>query len=259
MLIIFRACRENTLWYASRLRFTPLEECRTTFVVSREDVLYYPRMLPFFAFRAHLNKIIFIIICSDFLLTVGATLLAPIFALFITQQVQGGSARTVGFAIAIYWITKSVLQLPIAKVIDKNHGERDDYYSMVGGLFFASFVIAAYFFATHIWHVYALQALLGVADAFLLPPFYAVFTRHIDPGREGFEWSLRSSISFGGGSAVGGAMGGLLLALVGFGNIFLLASTFYFMSGIILLSLHPYIIPKTKNPVERILVEQKRI
>ena len=216
-------------------------------------------MLPFLAFRSHLNKVILIIIASDFLVTTGATLLAPIFALFITGQIQGGSVRAVGFAIAIYWAVKSVLQLPIARFIDKNRGEADDYYSMIGGLFLGSIVIALYFFAARVWHVYALQALLGVTDAFLIPPFYAVFTRHIDKGNEGFEWSLRSSVSFGGGSALGGALGGILLAIVGFRNIFLLAAALYFLSAIILTLLRPYIIPRTSLPVERTLIEQKRI
>ena len=210
-------------------------------------------------FFPSLNKVILVIIASDFLLTVGATLLAPIFALFITQQVNGGSAKVVGFAIAIYWIVKSLLQLPIARFIDRNHGETDDFYSMIGGLLFASLITAAYFFAYEVWHIYTLQALLGVADAFLLPPFYAVFTRHIDPGREGFEWSLRSSLSFGGGSAIGGALGGALLAIVGFRNIFLLAALLYFSSSIILFSLRRYIIPKTSRPVGRILIEHKRV
>ncbi|TSC78190.1 MAG: hypothetical protein G01um101429_878 [Parcubacteria group bacterium Gr01-1014_29] len=216
-------------------------------------------MLPFLTFRTHLNKVISIIIVSDFLVTTSGALLAPIFALFITQQIYGGSAEVVGFAIAIYWIVKSILQLFTARFIDKNHGELDDHYFMVGGLLLSGFVIGGYFFASEVWHVYILQALLGIGDSLLVPPFYAVFTRHVDKGNEGFEWSLRSSLSFGGGSALGGALGGILLAIAGFRNIFLLASILYFLSAIILIFLRPYVIPKTPKLVDRILAEQKRI
>ncbi len=206
------------------------------------------------------NKVIAIIIASDFMVTTGSALLSPIFALFITQQVSGGSARAVGFAIAIYWITKSVIQLPIARYLDRNHGEVDDYYFMIFGLLAdASVLCAYYFFATTVWHVYFFQGLLGIADAFLLPPFYAIFTRHIDPGSEGFEWSIRSSFSFGGGAAIGGALGGILLGIVGFHAVFLIAALFNILSVITLLSMRPYIMPSTPNPVRRIPLEHKKI
>jgi len=207
-----------------------------------------------------INKVIGIIIVSDFMVTTGSALLSPIFALFITGQIKGGSAQTVGFAIAIYWIVKSIVQLPIARYLDRNHGEVDDYYFMMLGLVAASAILSGYyFFASTVFHVYLLQGLLGAADAFLLPPFYAIFTRHIDKGSEGFEWSLRSSFSFGSGAALGGALGGILLGIVGFRTVFLIASSFNLISVIALLFMRPYIMPSTPRPVARIPLENKKI
>lgn len=207
-----------------------------------------------------INKVIGIIIVSDFMVTTGAALLSPIFALFIIGQVTGGSAKAVGFAIAIYWIVKSIVQLPIARYLDRNHGEIDDYYFMIFGLVADAAVLGGYyFFASAIWHVYLLQGLLGLADAFMLPPFYAIFTRHIDRGSEGFEWSIRSSFSFGGGAALGGALGGILLGVVGFRNVFLIAASFNLLSVVSLLFMKPYIMSKTSKPVERIALEHKKI
>lgn len=206
------------------------------------------------------NKVIAIIIASDFMVTTGSSLLLPIFALFITEHVSGGSAQAVGFAIAIYWITKSVLQLPIARYLDRNHGEVDDYYFLVFGLLADSLLLCGYyFFVSTVWHVYLLQGLLGAADALLVPPFYAIFTRHIDAGNEGFEWSIRSSFSLGGGGALGGALGGILLGIVGFRSVFLVAAAFYFLSVIAILFMRPYIMPKTATPVRRMYVEHKKI
>lgn len=206
-----------------------------------------------------MNRVIAIIITGDFFVTMGASLLTPIFALFITQQISGGSAATVGFAIAIYWGIKSIVQLPIARYLDRNHGEVDDYYFMIIGLVASAIVLASYYFATTVWHVYLLQALFGISDAFLLPPFYAIFTRHIDQGSEGFEWSLRSSLSFGGGAAIGGALGGLLLGIVGFRNVFVIAALFNLLSVTVLMFMRPYILPRTPKPVQRTLLEQKKV
>ncbi|MDP3769502.1 MAG: MFS transporter [Candidatus Sungbacteria bacterium] len=206
-----------------------------------------------------INRVVAIIITSDFLVTMGASLLTPIFAIFVTQQISGGSVASVGFAIAIYWGIKSIVQLPIARYLDRNHGEVDDYYFMIIGLISSGVVLASYYFATSVWHVYLLQALLGISDSFLLPPFYAIFTRHIDPGSEGFEWSLRSSLSFGGGAAIGGAIGGLMLGIVGFRNMFVIAAFFNFLSVAVLMFMRPYILPQTLKPVRRALFEQKKV
>src|SRR3989344_4655330 len=142
-----------------------------------------------------INQVILVIVMAEFVLTVAFGLLAPIFAVFVTQQIIGGSVAVVGFAITIYWTVKSVLQLGVAKYIDRNHGEVDDFYFFLAGGFLNAVVISLYYFATTVWHIYTLHFFMAIADAMLVPPFYAIFTRHIDKGKEGFEWSLYSSFS----------------------------------------------------------------
>lgn len=206
-----------------------------------------------------LNPVISVIITTDFLLTTAASILSPIFALFVVGEIQGGSARIVGFSLAIYWIIKSTLQLPIARYLDRNHGEVDDYYSLLFGALLGAVAMGGYFFAREVWHIYALQGLSGIADAFLVPPFYAIFTRHLDKGREGFEWSFRSSLSYGVGAALGGTLGGILLAVVGFRYIFVLAASIYACSALVLMFLKPFIRPRAPQDVRRVFLEQKRL
>jgi MFS family permease len=209
--------------------------------------------------RLRLNPVISVIITTDFLLTAAASILSPIFALFVVGEIPGGSARVVGIALAIYWVVKSSLQLPIAKYLDKNHGEIDDYYSLLFGAFLGAMVMGGYFFAREVWHVYALQVVSGIADSFLVPPFYAIFTRHLDENREGFEWSIRSSLSYGVGAAIGGTLGGFLLAIIGFRYIFVLAASVYITGALVLMFLKPFVRPKVPHKVKRVFVEQKRL
>jgi len=56
-----------------------------------------------------------------------------------------------------------------------------------------------------------------------LPCWYAIFTRHIDRGNEGLEWSA-SDTSIALGQALAAAAGGLLAEKYGFSPIFLLMS-----------------------------------
>ena len=81
------------------------------------------------------NNIIKFMIASDFMMNLGWGLLGPVFAIFIVQNITVGSsseaARVAGFAALSYWVTKSILQIPIGRHLDKIHGEKDDLYVIV--------------------------------------------------------------------------------------------------------------------------------
>ncbi|MCH8049722.1 MFS transporter [Patescibacteria group bacterium] len=204
------------------------------------------------------NKAVQIIIAFDFFIIGAFALLAPVYAIFITENIVGGTVAVVGFALAIYWIVKSVLQLPVGVFIDRMKGEKDDLYVMALGTFLGAGVMLTYVFAGQIWHVYALQALFGLADALFIPPFFAIFTRHIDKGSEGFQWSLRSSISYGGGSALGGAIGGLMAAKFGFESVFITISALTLLSMLLLLLLRKEILPRKAAVRKPMPLENKR-
>lgn len=204
-----------------------------------------------------INQVILIIIVAEFVLITAFGLLPPIFAVFVTQQIEGGTVAVVGFAITIYWVTKSILQLFVARYIDKNHGEIDDFYFFVTGGLLNSVFVSLYYFAATPLHVYLLHFMIAIADAMFVPPFYAIFTRHIDKGKEGFEWSLYSSFSLGAGSALGGAVGGILGTIAGFRVIFPIVGTLTFISTIMLLFLKPFIKPKVSPVVDRVFIERK--
>src|SRR3990167_6335041 len=205
-----------------------------------------------------INQVILIIIFAQFIFTMAANLSVPLSAIFITKEI-GAATAMVGLASAIYWAVKSVIQLPVAKWIDKNHGEIDDYYSLLFGLAITTTGVFLFYFAKEIWHIFAIQALIAVGDAFVVPPIYAIFTRHIDHDSEGFEWAVQSSFSVGAGSAIGGLLSSALVTLVGIRPLFLVNGTLMFVGLIILLFLRPYIRPKVPVKAQRVFIEQKRV
>ncbi len=205
-----------------------------------------------------LNQVILIIIFTDFMITTAAGLVIPVMALFVVG-IPGATISTVGFAISLYWIVKSILQIPIARWLDRNYGEIDDYYAMLIGISIVTVGAFLYYFATAVWHIYALQVLIALGDSFATPPFYAIFTRHIDKNNEGFEWALRSSFSFGMGSAIGGALSAVLVGVIGVRALFLVNGAFMFLGLIIMFFLKPYILPKAPSVGQGIIMEQKRL
>jgi len=82
-----------------------------------------------------INNLIKILTFSDVVIISGWGLTNPLFAVYVTQQIKGGNLELVGLATAIYWITRSLLQLPFAKLIDLVKGEIDDFMLMARLIF----------------------------------------------------------------------------------------------------------------------------
>lgn len=176
-----------------------------------------------------INHVIRTLILSDFYLNSGLGLFGPIFAIFVTKQIVGGSIEVVGFAAGITQLFKVILQIPIAKYLDKNHGEYDDFYSMILGGALISLAPFLYLMANQVFHIYLIQALYGVGLAFLVPPWYAIFSRHLDKLHENIEWSFES-VAIGIATAGSAAIGGVLANKFGFQVVFIVAGVLSFFS-----------------------------
>ena len=106
-----------------------------------------------------INKVIKVLIVSDFFLMAAWGLVTPILAIFVVNKVQGGDVSVAGIAIGIYWFLKALIQVPIGRFLDKTKGEKDDYYFVISGMIIASLVPLGFIFVTLPWHIYVLQGI----------------------------------------------------------------------------------------------------
>jgi len=166
-----------------------------------------------------INKIIKILILSDVTLVAGLGLVTPIFAIFLNSQIQGGNIKVAGYAAATYWIVMSLVVIPFGRYLDKNHGEKDDIWFISIGSTLAALAVFGYIFSYLPWHIYCLQAIYAIGMGMNIPGYTAIFTRHIDKGREAFDWSVRAAL-IGMGSGIAGALGGIIAYKFGFNVLF---------------------------------------
>lgn len=193
--------------------------------------------------KLSINKVVRTMIQTDLVFLSAFGLIAPIFAVFIIEQINGGNVRVVGFAAAIYWILKSILQIPIGRFLDKLQGERDDLYFLITGYLLTAIVPFGYIFSSSPWHIYGLQAIYAIGMAMGIPAWAAIFTRHIDKGKEAFEWSLESS-GFSLGIGITGAIGGILVSKFGFSLVFILVGVFAIIGALLPLLIYKDIAPR---------------
>jgi len=194
-----------------------------------------------------INKTIKILMQADLMINMASGLVAPVFAIFIIKQIENGSAQVAGAAAAIYWITKSILRIPLGHFLDKNHGEKDDFYSIILGFFIFGITHLFYLFAENALHVYLISISMGIGGALAFTPWYGFFTRNIDKFRESFEWSLNLSL-VGFGIALAGFLGGFIVDKFGFSILFVISSVFSFLGIFFLLFIRQYINKNISQP-----------
>ena len=175
---------------------------------------------------------------SDLFLNLGWGLLSPVFAIFVLEKISNNgamqAAQIAGLAALFYWIPKSFFEIPVGIYLDKNHGEKDDFWSMFIGMLIISLVPIGYIFASVPWHIYLCQVIYAAGMAMVLPSWLALFTRHIDKGKEAFEWSLETT-AIGTGAGIAGGLSGIVVGMYGFNILFIFVSSFTFLSTMILL------------------------
>lgn len=204
----------------------------------------------------NINPVVKIFVIADFFYNAAFASFAPVFAIFITGQIAGGSASVAGFATATYWVVKSIFQLPVARFLDKTDGERDDFWAMWAGYFFTGFIPMAYLFASEPWHLYVIQGIYGFLMSWLVPAWYSIFTRHVDKWRISFEWSLESVFSVGLATAGAAALGGYLVDKFGFELLFVVSGVTAILSSFMVLLVKRHLIP-LRGPQEKVLPEKQ--
>lgn len=194
-------------------------------------------------FNIKINRVIKYLILSDLILLSGWGLLSPLFAVFIVNRIQGGTLAVVGATTAIYWILKSFLRIPIGIFLDNRKGEEDDFWFLFFGLLLSALVPFGYLMAAYPWHIYLLQIVFAAGEAMAISAWSAIFTRHIDKGKEATEWGVYGT-SVGLGIGIAGFFGGLMAVSFGFNFIFILVGFSGIVSAVILLPLLKFLSPR---------------
>lgn len=166
-----------------------------------------------------MNPIIRALILSDMWMVTGWGLIGPIFAIF-AERIPGGSVFVAGIASAIFLLVKSFTQIPFARWSDKLNNRKT--FIVIGYSLFV-LVPLGYIYVTNVWQLYLIQVLEGLGAALSYPAWLAVFSHHVDPAKEGYEWSVYMT-GTGLGSAATAAIGGAVADFFGYNMLFIVVA-----------------------------------
>jgi MFS family permease len=197
-----------------------------------------------------INRVVRNFILSDMLLFSGWGLITPIFSIFVLEKVVGATLVVIGTSTAIYWLTRSIIQLPLAGFLDRTDGEKDDFYTLVTGLLLISSSAFAFTIVHNVKELFLVQGLYAVGFALYTPAWSAIFSRHMDKNRIALSWSLNST-SLGISAGIAGFLSGIIAEQFGFKTIFIIAGLFSLLAALIIFIVPDIVIPRMtrKRPV----------
>jgi len=176
-----------------------------------------------------MKKLVLVILWGT-LFTFAVELIAPIYAIFVKDI--SGDILSVGFAYAIYSIVLATLQPFMGKIADK--------YGRIKLSIFAnminSFGLFGYIFITNIFHVYFIQALLGVGSSIAAPSQQAMIADVTSKNKRGEEFGYLNMF-LGYSSAIAAILAGVIAQFISFQVVFLIGGLVALISTIPLIML----------------------
>lgn len=197
------------------------------------NVRLFPAKLPKLGEILQLNKILNILIASDFIVISAYGLMAPIFAVFLTEKIVGGSLVVIGISEAVFLAATSLLQVPVGILIDRTEGQKIDFWFLFAGNFIMSVSLFFYIWAAAPWHIYIISLFYGIGSALSFPAWTGLFTRNMVENKESFAWSLSTTI-VGIGRAAAAIAGGFIGQFFGFNVLFALVGSLSLVGTLLL-------------------------
>ncbi|MBU2561340.1 MAG: MFS transporter [Nanoarchaeota archaeon] len=189
-----------------------------------------------------MNRTLKTLLLTDACFIFAVGLFGPIYAIFVENI--GGDLLDAGWAWAAFMLTAGIVVFLMSRWENRvKHYEQ----LIIGGYAMRSVAIFGYIFISSPLHLMIVQVLLGLGEAFTIPAYDALFTTHIDKGKEASRWGDWEVMYYivTASSAIIGA--GIVTAL-GFQTLFLIMFGVSILGLLLSIRLMPEIIsrlPKT--------------
>lgn len=192
---------------------------------------------------------------SDVFVTTGFGLIEPILAIFIMENLAGGTIFAAGIASMLFLLTKCAVQLPFSKYVDCH--EHKEIWLMIGTGCIA-IVPFIYTSAKDISAVYFAQVFYGLGSGLAYPTWLGLWSTHLDRNHESFEWSLYSTVT-GLGAAGTAAIGAAIAEFMGFKYTFIAVGAMSMLGCAVLFGLETQNVPTQKPHIHHYQKKRKLV
>lgn len=145
----------------------------------------------------------------------------PIFAIFISNTISGGSIETAATSYSAYLIVRVVCELVSGQALSRKKSLST--YFILAGMICISLAYLGFAFTSSILGVYIFYSLIGVGIGIASPARNTLFSTHLDKDKEPTEWGIHDASVFM-GMALAAALGGFIANKYGFQLLFIISA-----------------------------------
>ena len=174
------------------------------------------------------NSLVKAFILSEMFLWSAWNFIIPIFAIFATNEIQGGNVKIAASTFSTYLIVRVITELIAGKHL---LGKKDikKIIDTIIGTFIVAVSFIGFSLSNTVLPLFIFFGTIGIGMGISAPAKYSLFSCHLDKGKEALEWSFYDAITFT-GMALSAALGGFIAAEYGFKLLFFVASLVNFIA-----------------------------
>lgn len=151
---------------------------------------------------------------------------SPIYAIFV-QKIGGGVVEA-SRAWALFGLTAGLLTFICGRLENKM---KEVELAIVWSQLLIGLAYVAFYFTRSVNGLYVVMIILGIGEALYWPAFHALYGRHVDGRKSTWLWGVYDGLTYI-VPAFGSALGGWLVAIYGFGIIFMIMAALSFLNAI---------------------------
>ena len=141
-----------------------------------------------------LNKVVIYLTLSDVFTWGSFMIISALTGLYLAQKLGQDAIQFVGIGTAIYFLTRSIFQIPIGRITDKYKKDKDEILILFVGILLMGTPIIFYPSISLPDHYYILQFIFGLGVALNVTNWRKLFALNVDSGREGRQYALYETI-----------------------------------------------------------------
>lgn len=181
--------------------------------------------------RSIANPALRALLVSDALILTAVAMLAPIYALYVTDI--GGSIFDAGLTAAALAFGAGVMSIIAGRYIDTQPNKR---LVLVGGYLVVGIGFLLYTQVTSVLFLGLIQLFIGLMQPFYQTAFDTLYSTHLDTAKVAREWGWWEATKYF-TTAAGAIVGSLIVVQFGFDGLFIVMASFCFLSAVHVLRL----------------------
>jgi len=176
----------------------------------------------------HVNSIVKAYIISESFLWSAWNFITPIFAVFVVNDIAGGSIEVAASGYSVYLVARVIFELLAGRYLMRTDDGKKLLVAIIGIICMSAGYLGFAISAT-VPMLFLSYSIIGIGLGIASPAKNSLFSLHLDKNKEATEWGIADAVSFI-CTAIAAVLGGFIATKYGFDTLFIIACIVNFIS-----------------------------